>query len=420
MMRICVNSGRAFISSKWVVGLGVISGLILGFSSHAATSTVYQNATLAWDALNDPSVAGYYLYYGNASGNYSTRIDVGTNTSGTVSNLVGGSTYYFTATAYNTARVESTPSSEATFMASTNPAPNLTPISLQFVNPMEPFYLTNSINTLATLGRKFTYSLDAGAPAGMRINRNSGVITWVPPFSAAGNSYDVAVHVTDNMNPPATSAQTFTVVVNNAVILNPGLGAVAAGQTVSIPLVANVSTLVTNLTFTLDVPSAQFSSAQVQAVSSLPATITQSPVGGTHSTVTIVPSGGQAIQGTETVANLVLTARPGAASAFAGVQCSNIVAQVSSATSAPKTTANAGRLVVVGLQSLLEARVRTNGVRDLVLYSTNSTYQIQYTTNCKNTNSWTALYSGSVTNLTQVFQNVATTNPMVFFRAWTK
>jgi hypothetical protein len=66
-----------------------------------------QQVTLGWTASSDPTVVGYYLYYGNASGVYTNSIDVGTNTTFTVTGLVAGSTYYFTAASYTAAGTES-------------------------------------------------------------------------------------------------------------------------------------------------------------------------------------------------------------------------------------------------------------------------------------------------------------------------
>lgn len=72
--------------------------------------------SLAWNANPDSSVAGYALYYGNASGSYTARIDVGTNTMATVSGLKEGQTYYFAVTAYNAAVVESAPAGELIYI----------------------------------------------------------------------------------------------------------------------------------------------------------------------------------------------------------------------------------------------------------------------------------------------------------------
>jgi len=62
--------------------------------------------TLAWDASTSSDVGGYYIYYSESSGNYSTsaRVDAGNQTRYTVPNLTDGATYYFVATAYNSTR----------------------------------------------------------------------------------------------------------------------------------------------------------------------------------------------------------------------------------------------------------------------------------------------------------------------------
>ncbi|HBH81639.1 MAG TPA: hypothetical protein DDY39_17565 [Nitrospira sp.] len=68
-------------------------------------------ATLAWNAVTDPSLSGYNVKVGTASGLYSRTITVGNVTSYTVDSLTNGTTYYFTVTAYNSAG-ESQPSNE--------------------------------------------------------------------------------------------------------------------------------------------------------------------------------------------------------------------------------------------------------------------------------------------------------------------
>jgi hypothetical protein len=71
---------------------------------------------LGWNASTDTNVVGYYVYYGAASGVYTNKTDVGTNTVTTVSGLEEGQTYYFAVTAYNAAGMESPFSPEVTFI----------------------------------------------------------------------------------------------------------------------------------------------------------------------------------------------------------------------------------------------------------------------------------------------------------------
>jgi len=62
---------------------------------------------LAWDANTDPGIAGYKIHYGTTSGDYDSFIDVGNNTTCTISGLDEGTIYYFAATAYVSGGVES-------------------------------------------------------------------------------------------------------------------------------------------------------------------------------------------------------------------------------------------------------------------------------------------------------------------------
>jgi hypothetical protein len=71
--------------------------------------------TLAWDPSPDSAVAGYHLYDGIASLTYTNVIDVGNATNATVSGLVGGVTYFFAATAYDTNGQESVFSDEVSY-----------------------------------------------------------------------------------------------------------------------------------------------------------------------------------------------------------------------------------------------------------------------------------------------------------------
>lgn len=57
--------------------------------------------TLAWDPNPEPSVSGYRVYYGTASYYYTAVVDVGNQTALTISGLLPGVTYFFSATAYN-------------------------------------------------------------------------------------------------------------------------------------------------------------------------------------------------------------------------------------------------------------------------------------------------------------------------------
>jgi len=89
--------------------------------------------TLSWNApiqntdgtaLSD--LAGYKLYYGTATGNYTSTINVGNVRTYQVNNLTDGLTYYFAVTAYNTSGNESVYSNEVNKTVQSQPLPEIT------------------------------------------------------------------------------------------------------------------------------------------------------------------------------------------------------------------------------------------------------------------------------------------------------
>ena len=71
-----------------------------------------EQVTLAWDPNTEPDLAGYKLYYGTLSRNYSEIIDVGNVNNYKAYKLNSGLTYYFAVTAYDSAGYESDYSNE--------------------------------------------------------------------------------------------------------------------------------------------------------------------------------------------------------------------------------------------------------------------------------------------------------------------
>ncbi|MFZ0826422.1 MAG: fibronectin type III domain-containing protein [Verrucomicrobiia bacterium] len=94
------------------------TGLVL-----AAFSCTVQAAsvTLAWNASTDPTVSGYNLYYGGTSGSYTNKVSVGLATRNVTPGLLVGVTYYFAATTYNAAGMESLYSGEVSYTVPPQP-----------------------------------------------------------------------------------------------------------------------------------------------------------------------------------------------------------------------------------------------------------------------------------------------------------
>jgi hypothetical protein len=90
--------------------------LLLGALTSTLNAQTLLDVSLAWDPNPETDIAGYRLYYGTEPRVYSAPVDViGQVTTGVVPGLLPGVTYFFAATAYNTAGLESDYSDEISY-----------------------------------------------------------------------------------------------------------------------------------------------------------------------------------------------------------------------------------------------------------------------------------------------------------------
>jgi chitodextrinase len=120
-------------SSWWTRIFGGLIGIGLLLGPPAAA--VAGSASLSWDPNTEQDFAGYQLYYGPSSGSYQFTVDVGNQTTYTLSGLTDGQTYYFAVTAYDTSGNESNFSSEVSTTISGIPPPP--PSALPIPGPIE-------------------------------------------------------------------------------------------------------------------------------------------------------------------------------------------------------------------------------------------------------------------------------------------
>lgn len=103
------NTGRACVAGSWSVRIMGLTRVLVGILFLAmlhdpapvlgATLPKTYSVSLAWQPSPSPSVTGYCVHYGPASGNYTNSVLVGKVTTNTVSGLASGATYYFAITA---------------------------------------------------------------------------------------------------------------------------------------------------------------------------------------------------------------------------------------------------------------------------------------------------------------------------------
>jgi len=86
-----------------------------GSDALAQSEPTEHSVVLAWDPVPGDGIAGYRLYYGLASRNYTKTVEVGLAPTATVSGLAGGVMYYFAVTAVDFSGQESDFSEEISF-----------------------------------------------------------------------------------------------------------------------------------------------------------------------------------------------------------------------------------------------------------------------------------------------------------------
>ncbi|MBU4262778.1 MAG: cadherin-like domain-containing protein [Proteobacteria bacterium] len=104
--------------------LGVVTSLLFPLATplHAL-----QEASFSWSPNTETNLAGYKIHYGTTSAQYDHAVDMGNPTptngvvAGNVNGLIDGTTYYFTATAYDTDGFESDFSQEVVWTAPSEP-----------------------------------------------------------------------------------------------------------------------------------------------------------------------------------------------------------------------------------------------------------------------------------------------------------
>ena len=117
------------IPARYAALLSLFFGAVFAFGP--APAAAMQSVGLSWDPSPSSDSAGYNVYYGSESGNYTTLISVGNNTNAQITGLRGGVTYYFAVSAYGDSGQESELSNEVSY---TVPGSRLREPSRQFRN----------------------------------------------------------------------------------------------------------------------------------------------------------------------------------------------------------------------------------------------------------------------------------------------
>jgi len=204
--------------------------------SSAAFAT---DVTLAWDASSRADAYRLFVREEGQSYNYSLPDWEGTVTTGTVTGLTQGTTYYFVVRAYNVYGESGDSNEESTTIGSLNHPPVLNPIGSKSADEGTP--LTFTVTASDPDGDNLTFSA-SNVPTGASFNPSTRVFSWTPAFGDAGN-YDVTFTVTDDGTPAESDSEVVTITVGNVnrpPVLDPiGSKSVAEGDPLSFTISAS-------------------------------------------------------------------------------------------------------------------------------------------------------------------------------------
>ena len=187
--------GKDCLSKKFFTKIAFIPlfTFLIVFSPY---SLLAATVNLAWAPSTGPNVAGYRIYYGTSSRNYSTTVNVGNSTSCSLSGLTAGKKYYFAATAYNSSNAESGYSSEISYtVPASSTSSSSTTSSSTTTNTSG---LTPDYNTSATI---FALEAEDGSinnpmKAAADSNASSGAYILVPNGGGSNGSTTYTFQVT--------------------------------------------------------------------------------------------------------------------------------------------------------------------------------------------------------------------------------
>jgi hypothetical protein len=216
---------KAFLAyMRSIFFMGVLQALL--------TETVWASGsvTLAWNPSPNPVVAGYNVYYGGVSGIYTNKINAMSASTVTISNLTTGATYYFAATTYSAAGVESAFSGEFSYQIPVNTVVTNPPLSQMVMSGG-----TATLNVAPGGTPPWSYQWSFNGTNLLGATNSTLTLNNVDP-SLAG-SY--AVSITDRTGSTVVSNLTLTVAVPPMINGQPASQSVMTGCDATIQVLAD-------------------------------------------------------------------------------------------------------------------------------------------------------------------------------------
>ena len=329
---------------------------------------------IQWSGQDDPRGAGIadFTIFASADGtNYVPWLQTSNSASNSGSapfRGTPGNTYFFysiaTDLAGNAQPVPALPQAVTTIPTN---APVLGSVTNFTIRPGDALVVTNQVLQGKPVGA-WLFTVDPGAAAGASVNPTNGVFRWTPTCDQASTTNFMTVRVTDTGWTNMTDAVSFIVAVGDCV--QPGLGQqiLLAGSSGRVPIYLISTVPLTNLEMTLVSPPGRLVSFGIQPIVPQICASSITPLTNSFQQLSLMACANQWLIGTQQVAWLNFTAATNQSSAFVSLQFTDLRGYEPDGTPVANFAPQAGRVVVVGQEPLLECVRGTNVQPQLILY----------------------------------------------------
>jgi hypothetical protein len=254
-----------------------------------------------------------------------------------------------------------------------------------------------------TNGDKFSISLAAGAPAGVRLSSRKGAswLIWTPTAAQASTTNLIGINIIDTMNSAFSTNEIVQVIVQDSIALVVGSASIQAGQSGTVPFMLSSSDGVTNLSFTMPWPT---NSLINPTLSTSVAGIASSSLKNqsTNLLVTLQMLPGQSLQGSNVIGSVNFQSLAMLPSSYINLPVSTLTAYKPTSVAYANAVTTAGQVAVVNNLAILQAGASAGPARSLtILGKVGNNYQVQYCTNFGPGAVWYPVMTYSQTSITQ-------------------
>lgn len=223
--------------------------------------------------------------------------------------------------------------------------------------PGDSFLWTNRVTGVDVFDSALSYRLDPGAPEGMMIDPETGILAWNVLPSQALSSWNVTVKVQVTANPDLAATVGFKVETGEAVVLKLDSVAVASGAEARIPIqltpYLKPQNRLSQIAFTVVSKPGNLTPWAIETVSSQVESAQIVPAGDGRFTVTLTAAPGQGLAPAETLA--ILSATTGSHSAVVPLAVADGEALTADNAKLPLLPPRLAHVFIVGRETFLWA-----------------------------------------------------------------